>query len=196
MHRRLYQLLSKLHIGIKYLRKSAREVLKSIIVRLLANIWIVWHFRSRVCFLHQVSKWERILLSWTRQIELVSISGSVTHHNHDHFLPYPFECIIHRSLYHSALYNRRYSVVKKHKRNISAYYTQVNLYIYKSESGWLGFFVCVLLGDGGLLLCSGGVFFGVRSGGNDIFDIYMTVAMQRGRFLWGPFWVHYLTTMP
>jgi hypothetical protein len=30
----------------------------------------------------------------------------------------------------------------------------------------------VLLGDGGLLLCSGGVFFGVRSGGNDIFDIY------------------------
>jgi hypothetical protein len=33
-------------------------------------------------------------------------------------------------------------------------------------------FVCVLLGSGGLLLCSGGVFFGVRSGGNDIFDIY------------------------
>jgi hypothetical protein len=32
--------------------------------------------------------------------------------------------------------------------------------------------VCVLLGDCGLLLCSGGVFFGVRSGGNDIFDIY------------------------
>jgi hypothetical protein len=32
--------------------------------------------------------------------------------------------------------------------------------------------VCVLLGDGGLLLCSGGVFFGVRSGGNDIFNIY------------------------
>jgi hypothetical protein len=31
--------------------------------------------------------------------------------------------------------------------------------------------VCVLLGDGRLLLCSGGVFFGVRSGG-DIFDIY------------------------
>jgi hypothetical protein len=31
--------------------------------------------------------------------------------------------------------------------------------------------VCMLLGDGGLLLCSGGVFFGVRSGG-DIFDIY------------------------
>jgi hypothetical protein len=30
----------------------------------------------------------------------------------------------------------------------------------------------MLLGDGGLLLCSGGVFFGVRSGGNDIFDIY------------------------
>jgi hypothetical protein len=33
-------------------------------------------------------------------------------------------------------------------------------------------FVCVLLGSGGLLLCSGGVVFGVRSGGNDIFDIY------------------------
>jgi hypothetical protein len=25
-------------------------------------------------------------------------------------------------------------------------------------------------------------------------SIYMTVAMQRGRFLWGPFWVHYLAT--
>jgi hypothetical protein len=38
------------------------------------------------------------------------------------------------------------------------------IYIYKSETGWLGVFVCVLLGDGGLLLCSGGVFYGVRSG--------------------------------
>jgi hypothetical protein len=51
-----------------------------------------------------------------------------------------------------------------------------SIYIYKSESGWLvgwlDVFVCVLLGSGGLLICSGGVFFGVRSGGNDIFDIY------------------------
>jgi hypothetical protein len=35
-------------------------------------------------------------------------------------------------------------------------------YTYKSETGWLTFylctFVCVLLGDGGLLLCSGGRF--------------------------------------
>jgi hypothetical protein len=54
------------------------------------------------------------------------------------------------------------------------------IYIYKSESGclvgWLAgspyVFVCVLLGSGGLLLGRGGVFFGVRSGGNDIFDIY------------------------
>jgi hypothetical protein len=30
----------------------------------------------------------------------------------------------------------------------------------------------MLLCDGGLLLCSGGVFFEVRSGDNDIFDIY------------------------
>jgi hypothetical protein len=50
------------------------------------------------------------------------------------------------------------------------FYFYLFIYIYKSESGWLG--LCVLLGDGGLLLCSGGVFFGVRSGGNDIFDIY------------------------
>jgi hypothetical protein len=52
----------------------------------------------------------------------------------------------------------------------------VYIYIYKSESGllagWLDVFVCVLLGDGRLLLCSGGIFFGVRSEGNDIFDIY------------------------
>jgi hypothetical protein len=45
-----------------------------------------------------------------------------------------------------------------------------SIYIYKSESGWP--YVFVLLGSGGLLLRSGGVFFGVRSGGNDIFDIY------------------------
>jgi hypothetical protein len=46
------------------------------------------------------------------------------------------------------------------------------IYIYKSESGWLDVFVCMLLGSGGLMLCSEGVFFGVRSGGNDIFDIH------------------------
>jgi hypothetical protein len=47
-----------------------------------------------------------------------------------------------------------------------------NIYIYKSETGWLGVFVCVLLGDGGLLPCNGGVFFLVSS---------------RWYFLWGPF---------
>jgi hypothetical protein len=53
----------------------------------------------------------------------------------------------------------------------------VNLLIYIKANlagwlaGWLDVFVCVLLGDGGLLLCSGGVLFLVRSGGNDIFDI-------------------------
>jgi hypothetical protein len=35
------------------------------------------------------------------------------------------------------------------------------IYIYKSESGSLDGRVCVLLGSGGLLLCSGGVFFGM-----------------------------------
>jgi hypothetical protein len=44
-------------------------------------------------------------------------------------------------------------------------YIFLYIYIYKSESiwlaGWLGLFVCMLLGSGGLLLCSGGVFFGV-----------------------------------
>jgi hypothetical protein len=39
----------------------------------------------------------------------------------------------------------------------------LNLYIYKSKTGWLGVFVCVLLGDGGLLLCSGAIFFLVSS---------------------------------
>jgi hypothetical protein len=48
----------------------------------------------------------------------------------------------------------------------------VTIYIYKSETGWLDVFVCVLLGDGGLLLCSGGVFFLVSS---------------KWYFLWGPF---------
>jgi hypothetical protein len=54
----------------------------------------------------------------------------------------------------------------------------INLSIYIKANlaawlaGWPYVFVCVLLGSGGLLLCSGGVFFGVRSGGNDIFDIY------------------------
>jgi hypothetical protein len=88
----------------------------------------------------------------------------------------------------------------------------ISIYIKAKVSGWLcvwlDVFVCMLLGSGVLLLCSGGVFFGVRSGGNDIFDIYMTVAMQRGvffgarsgfitwqrqlykiePFLWGLFW--------
>jgi hypothetical protein len=52
----------------------------------------------------------------------------------------------------------------------------LSIYIKAKRAGWLAggldVFVCVLLGSGGLLLCSGGVFFGVRSGGNDIFDIY------------------------
>jgi hypothetical protein len=55
----------------------------------------------------------------------------------------------------------------------------LSIYIKANLAGWLDVFVCVLLGDGGLLLgdgglllCSWGVFFGVRSGGNDIFDIY------------------------
>jgi hypothetical protein len=39
-------------------------------------------------------------------------------------------------------------------------FTCLFIYIYKSETGWLGVFVCVLLGDGGLLPCSGGVLFG------------------------------------
>jgi hypothetical protein len=51
-----------------------------------------------------------------------------------------------------------------------------SIYIKAKVSGWLcvwlNVFVCMLLGSGGLLLCSGGVFFGVRSGDNDIFDIY------------------------
>jgi hypothetical protein len=48
----------------------------------------------------------------------------------------------------------------------------MNIILYnKSETGWLGVFVCVLLGDGGLLLCSGGVSFLVSS----------------RYFLWGPF---------
>jgi hypothetical protein len=50
--------------------------------------------------------------------------------------------------------------------------TFASIYIKANLAGWLEVFVCVLLGDGGLLLCSGGVFFLVRSGGNDIFDIY------------------------
>jgi hypothetical protein len=71
-----------------------------------------------------------------------------------------------------------------------------SIYIYKSESmrlvgwlagwlaGWLDVFVCMLLGSGGLLLCSGGVFFGVRSG---------SITWQRHLykiepFLWGLFW--------
>jgi hypothetical protein len=51
-------------------------------------------------------------------------------------------------------------------------FTTFIIYIYKSETSWLGVFVCVLLGDGGLLPCSGGVFFLVSS---------------RWYFLWGPF---------
>jgi hypothetical protein len=50
---------------------------------------------------------------------------------------------------------------------------KISIYIYikANLAGWTCLFVCMLLGSGGLLLCSGGVFFGVRSGG-DIFDIY------------------------
>jgi hypothetical protein len=43
------------------------------------------------------------------------------------------------------------------------------IYIYKSETGWLAFFVCVLLGDGGLLLSSGGRFLFGQFLGNDLF---------------------------
>jgi hypothetical protein len=39
-----------------------------------------------------------------------------------------------------------------------------SIYIKASRTGWLAGFVCVLLGNGRQLLCSGGVFFGVRSG--------------------------------
>jgi hypothetical protein len=46
------------------------------------------------------------------------------------------------------------------------------IYIKANLAGWLDMIVCMLLGSGGLLLCSGGVFFGVRSGGNDVFNIY------------------------
>jgi hypothetical protein len=58
-----------------------------------------------------------------------------------------------------------------------------NISYKKSESGWLGLFVCLFVCVL-QLLCSGGVFFGVRSG---------DVAWQRHldnlkRFLWGPFW--------
>jgi hypothetical protein len=40
----------------------------------------------------------------------------------------------------------------------------------------------MLLGDGGLLLCSGGVFFGIRSGGNDIFNIILLLLCSGGVF--------------
>jgi hypothetical protein len=51
----------------------------------------------------------------------------------------------------------------------------------------LAVFVCMLLGDGGLLLCSGGVFFGIRSGAVawQRHLLYMAVAMQRGKFSLG-----------
>jgi hypothetical protein len=57
-------------------------------------------------------------------------------------------------------------------------------YIKANLAGWQVVFVCMLLGDGGLLLCSGGVFFGVRSG---------SITWQRHlykieSFLWGQFW--------
>jgi hypothetical protein len=48
----------------------------------------------------------------------------------------------------------------------------IYIYIKANRAGFVCLRVCMLLGDGGLLLCSGGVFFGVLSGGNDIFDIY------------------------
>jgi hypothetical protein len=48
----------------------------------------------------------------------------------------------------------------------------LSIYIKANRAGFVCVVVCMLLGDGGLLLGSGGVFFGVRSGGNDIFDIY------------------------
>jgi hypothetical protein len=51
--------------------------------------------------------------------------------------------------------------------------------------------VCVLLGDGGLLLCSGGVFFLVILGlfpGNDNNGVVFSLgSVPRWYFLWGPF---------
>jgi hypothetical protein len=56
----------------------------------------------------------------------------------------------------------------------------LSIYIKAKRAGFLCLFVCgvvcMLLGDGGLLLCSGGVFFGVRSG---------AVAWQRHRVFFG-----------
>jgi hypothetical protein len=67
----------------------------------------------------------------------------------------------------------------------------LHIYIYKSESGWLGLFVCVvvcmLLGDGGLLLCSGVFSLGSVLGATKSF-IYITVTMQRGAFWVLNFW--------
>jgi hypothetical protein len=47
------------------------------------------------------------------------------------------------------------------------YLLSIYYYIYKSESMFLAMFVCMLLGSGGLLLCSGGVSFGVGQGHNN-----------------------------
>jgi hypothetical protein len=57
----------------------------------------------------------------------------------------------------------------------------IYIYIKAKVCIWLDVFVCMLLGSGGLLLCSGGVFFGVRSGGNDIFDTWLLLC-SRGVF--------------
>jgi hypothetical protein len=51
-------------------------------------------------------------------------------------------------------------------------YNLSSRYIKANRAEFVCVVVCMLLGDGGLLLCSGGVFFGVHSGGNAIFDIY------------------------
>jgi hypothetical protein len=55
-----------------------------------------------------------------------------------------------------------------YNRNLSIFF-----YIYKSESGWLAGWLAVHV-----CLC--------------VARQLWAVAMQRGRFLWGPFWVHYL----
>jgi hypothetical protein len=47
-----------------------------------------------------------------------------------------------------------------------------SIYIKGNRARFVCVVVCMLLGDGGLLLCSGGFFFWVRSGGNDIFYIH------------------------